>query len=217
MEKYAVSSLVKEVKVILDRNQETAELLPDDTDTLTQGELIKSVIVDAAKAIEERAPANKLDALKTSTDKVTWTANNGKYIGVLKLQSDILRVVGVKASDWQRPGIIITENDEAYLYQSNQYIRGNCQRPVAVLAHSQGKRQLELYTSDSSSATVDMSYIPVPSIDNGTVEICSLLKDAIVYMAAYLSCVSLGDAQAASGYIATAYQLADIDVEPSQT
>ena len=34
MKKYAVSDLVKEVKVLLDRNQESSGLLtPDDTDT----------------------------------------------------------------------------------------------------------------------------------------------------------------------------------------
>lgn len=41
MVEYAVSDLVKEVKVLLDRNQESAGLLtPDDTDTLSQAELI---------------------------------------------------------------------------------------------------------------------------------------------------------------------------------
>ena len=37
MSTYAVSELVKEVKVLLDRNQETSGLLtPTDTDTLSQ-------------------------------------------------------------------------------------------------------------------------------------------------------------------------------------
>ena len=46
----AVSDLVKEVKVLLDRNQESAGLLaPDDSDTLSQAELIESKIVDAAR------------------------------------------------------------------------------------------------------------------------------------------------------------------------
>ena len=41
MVEYAVSDLVKEVKVLLDRNQESAGLLaPDDSDTLSQAELI---------------------------------------------------------------------------------------------------------------------------------------------------------------------------------
>ena len=52
MSTYAVSELVKEVKVLLDRNQESAGLLtPTDSDTLSQGELIQSKIVDAARII----------------------------------------------------------------------------------------------------------------------------------------------------------------------
>ena len=62
MSTYAVSELVKEVKVLLDRNQETSGLLtPTDTDTLSQGELIQSKIVDAARIIFEDAPASMLD------------------------------------------------------------------------------------------------------------------------------------------------------------
>ena len=52
MVEYAVSDLVKEVKVLLDRNQESAGLLaPSDSDTLSQAELIESKIVDAARII----------------------------------------------------------------------------------------------------------------------------------------------------------------------
>ena len=59
MKKYAVSDLVKEVKVLLDRNQESSGLLtPDDTDTLSQAELIKSKIVDAASIILCDAPVD---------------------------------------------------------------------------------------------------------------------------------------------------------------
>ena len=62
MSTYAVSELVKEVKVLLDRNQETSGLLtPTDTDTLSQGELIQSKIVDAARIILKDAPASMLD------------------------------------------------------------------------------------------------------------------------------------------------------------
>ena len=62
MKKYAVSDLVKEVKVLLDRNQESSGLLtPDDTDTLSQAELIKSKIVDAASIILSDAPVDMVD------------------------------------------------------------------------------------------------------------------------------------------------------------
>lgn len=216
MNQYAVSNLVKEVKVILDRNQETAEMIPDDTDTLSQDEIIESVIIDAAKAIEELAPVSKLDGITKSTQNVTWTLSDDAYVGKITLPAGVLRMVHIKVSDWKRPADIISENDNAYLYQQNKYVRGNPQKPVAVLVHDGGALVLELYTSSQSTSTVDFSYVEVPSISDSNVSLCSMLKDAILYMAAYLTCISLGDTQTAAGLKATAYQLAGI-VESSQT
>lgn len=217
MEKYAVSDLVKEVRVILDRNQETAEVIPDDTDTLSQGEVVRGVIVDAAKAIMELAPASKLDSIDYDSLSVSWTEDNGAYVGRLSLPGDLLRLVYVKVSDWKRPGTVISEDDDEYLYQQNQYVRGNPQRPIAAFVHIGGDRVLELYTSNRSNATASLSYVSEPAIDSDDkIGLCALLKEAVVYMAAYLTCVSLADSQAAVGYKSTAYQLAGI-VEPSQT
>ena len=62
MVEYAVSDLVKEVKVLLDRNQESAGLLaPSDSDTLSQAELIESKIVDAARIILSDAPEDMVE------------------------------------------------------------------------------------------------------------------------------------------------------------
>lgn len=94
---------------------------------------------------------------------------------------------------------------------------GNTQNPFAVLVHSGGNLALELYTSKYADSTVDFSYVPTPSIDSdGNIELCSKLKGAILYMTAYLTCITLGDTETAARYKATAYELADI-VEPSQT
>lgn len=217
MSEYAVSEIVKEVKVLLDRNQETAELLPTDTDTLSQGEIIRNVIVDAAKAIEELAPASKLDAISTASDKAEWTFVNGAYVGLYPLPVSLMRILRVKVSDWIRPGILISENDDEYLHQQNQHVRGNPQRPIAALVHVDGNRCLELYTSNTSTSTVSISYVPTPEITTeDNISLCGLLKGAILYMSAYLTCISLGDIQTAAGFKSTAYQLAGI-VEPSQT
>ena len=75
MKKYAVSDLVKEVKVLLDRNQESSGLLtPDDTDTLSQAELIKSKIVDAASIILSDAPVDMVDGIKLDNISVSWAS-----------------------------------------------------------------------------------------------------------------------------------------------
>lgn len=215
MTDYDVSDLVKEVKVILDRNQESAEMIADDTDTLTQDEIIRGVLPDAARAIEAIAPASKLGDVSTSTESTSWTKDGAAYIGQMSLPDDLLRLVRVKASDWKRSGEIIADTDEKYRYQQNPYVRGNPQRPIAVLVHNGGTAMLELYTSGTDNATVDLSYVASPTEKNGKIGLPDALKDAIVYMAAYLTCVSLGDTQTAAGYRTTAYELAGI-VESTQ-
>lgn len=216
MSTYAVSELVKEVKVLLDRNQETSGLLtPTDTDTLSQGELIQSKIVDAARIILKDAPASMLDGQRFEGLDVSWQESYGAYVGTMYLPSDMIRLLSVKASDWQRSAQVITEDDDAYKMQGSRFgVRGNPERPIAALIHNSGNRYLELFTSKSNKATVSLTYVGMPSISEGNIDLPETLKDSIVYMAGYLTCISLGDTDTASGLLGVARKLAHI-VEPT--
>lgn len=216
MSTYAVSELVKEVKVLLDRNQETSDLLtPTDTDTLSQSELIQSKIVDAARIILMDAPAYMLDGETFDGLNTAWAESNGAYVGTVYLPSDMIRLLNVKASDWNRSAEIITEEDDAYKIQCNRFgVRGNPERPIAALIHNSGNRYLELFTSKSDAATVSLTYVGMPSISEGNIDFPETLKDSIVYMAGYLTCISLGDTDTASGFLGMARKLAHI-VEPT--
>lgn len=215
MSTYAVSELVKEVKVLLDRNQETSGLLtPTDTDTLSQSELIQSKIVDAARIILTDAPASMLDGKTFDGLNTAWAESNGAFVGTVYLPTDMIRLLNVKASDWNRSAEIITEEDDAYKIQCNRFgVRGNPERPIAALIHNGGERFLELFTSKSNTATVSLTYVGMPSISEGNIDLPETLKDSIVYMAGYLTCVSLGDTDTASGFLGVARKLANI-VEP---
>lgn len=222
MVEYAVSDLVKEVKVLLDRNQESAGLLtPDDTDTLSQAELIESKIVDAARIIEEEAPYY-LVAGKNILNLVapTFTKIGDTYIGRIALPTDFMRLLTIQMDDWDRPAKIISSEDEEYHLQFCKYsgVRGNPHKPVAALVQSSsGDLELELFASKSLKAKLKYgTYIPIPSISNGSIMICEKLKDAIVYMAGYLTCISLDDTDTASKFIGVARKLAHI-VEPTET
>lgn len=216
MSTYAVSELVKEVKVLLDRNQETSGLLtPTDTDTLSQSELIQSKIVDAARIILTDAPASMLDGKTFDGLKTAWAESNGAFVGTVYLPTDMIRLLNVKASDWNRSAEIITEEDDAYKVQCNRFgVRGNPERPIAALVHKSGERFLELFTSKSNTATVSLTYVGMPYISSGNIDLPETLKDSIVYMAGYLTCVSLGDTDTASGFLGVARKLAHI-VEPT--
>lgn len=218
MSTYAVSELVKEVKVLLDRNQETSGLLaPTDSDTLSQGELIQSKIVDAARIILKDAPASMLDGQRFEGLDVSWQESYGAYVGTMYLPPDMIRLLSVKASDWQRSAQVITEDDDAYKMQGSRFgVRGNPERPIAALIHSDGERFLELYTSRSDKATVVLSCVRMPIISQEKITLPETLKDSVVYMAGYLVCVSLGDSDSASGLLGVARKLAHI-VEPTET
>lgn len=218
MSTYAVSELVKEVKVLLDRNQESAGLLtPTDSDTLSQGELIQSKIVDAARIILKDAPASMLNGKTFDGLNTAWAETNGAYVGTVYLPSDMIRLLDVKASDWNRSAEIITEEDDAYKIQCSRFgVRGNPERPIAALIHNSGNRYLELFTSKSNTATVSLTYVGMPFISEGNIVLPETLKDSIVYMAGYLTCISLGDTDTASGLLGVARKLAHI-VEPTET
>jgi hypothetical protein len=214
MVEYAVSDLVKEVKVLLDRNQESAGLLaPDDSDTLSQAELIESKIVDAARIILSDAPEVEGTSCKNA---VTWTDSNGYYVGKMVLPTDMLRILSVKAEGWNRPAEIISESDDAYKYQNCKYgVRGNPERPIAAIVHTANGKSIELYTSTKQDATLAFIYVQVPSITTEQkISLPSVLKDSILYMAGYLTCISLGDTDTASGFLGVARKLAHI-VEPT--
>ena len=217
MEGYAVSDLVKEVKVLLDRNQESAGLLsPSDSDTLSQAELIESKIVDAARIILSDAPDDMVEGTSCK-NSVTWTdSKNGYYVGNMVLPTDILRILSVKADGWNRPAEIISESDDAYKYQNCKYgVRGNPERPIAAIVHTANGKSIELYTSKKNDATLAFIYVQVPSITNEQkISLPSVLKDSILYMAGYLTCISLGDTDTASGLLGVARKLAHI-VEPT--
>lgn len=216
MVEYAVSDLVKEVKVLLDRNQESAGLLaPDDSDTLSQAELIESKIVDAARIILSEAPEDMVEGT-ACTNEVTWTDSNGYYVGKMVLPTDMLRILSVKAEGWNRPAEIISESDDAYKYQNCKYgVRGNPERPIGAIVHTANGKSIELYTSTKKDATLAFIYVQIPSITTEQkISLPSVLKDSILYMAGYLTCVSLGDTDTASGFLGVARKLAHI-VEPT--
>ena len=216
MVEYAVSDLVKEVKVLLDRNQESAGLLaPSDSDTLSQAELIESKIVDAARIILSDAPDDMVEGTSCTND-VTWTDSNGYYVCNMVLPTDMLRILSVKAEGWNRPAEIISESDDAYKYQNCKYgVRGNPERPIAAIVHTANGKSIELYTSKKHDATLAFIYVQVPSITTEQkISLPSVLKDSILYMAGYLTCISLGDTDTASGFLGAARKLAHI-VEPT--
>ena len=102
------------------------------------------------------------------------------------------------------------ENTAAGLSTTDDYVNATSDRAAESKS---GERFLELFTSKSNTATVSLTYVGMPSISSGNIDLPETLKDSIVYMAGYLTCVSLGDTDTASGFLGVARKLANI-VEP---
>lgn len=216
---YSISELVREVKVILDRNQEKEGLLtPEDSDTLSQCELIESKLVDAAKIIEWNAPNEKIDYRLTATQNGTTEKIGSYYYRREHLPTNFWRLLNVSCEDWERNATIIGEEDErAKMVRNKWRVCGTPEQPIAVVKmHEEGGSYVESYVMKGQDHLPKIIYLPMPKIESGNITLCTDIKDAILYMAASLVCVSLGDNDTGNGLRAVAYQMANI-VEPQET
>lgn len=218
MKEYYVSDLAKEIKIVLDRNTDSSALIAtDDLDTLTQEEIMESKIVDAARLIEEQAPVDMLDGGEKLTGELSYRKYGNVYVFELSLKNlSFMRLITIKMGQWERPGKIITEEDAEYQWQSSRWsgIHGNPQKPIAAIVQGEDGLCLELYSCTSPTATIEKgTYLKIPSVSSGKISLCPKLKDAIVYMAAYLTCITLGDQQTANGLLQVAYELAHIPLQ----
>lgn len=231
MTSYSIADLVEAVKVVLDRNRDSSALISDeDLDTLMQDDVIKDSILKGAELIEAEAPVNKIGYGSKLTDYIALSPESvqsvklkplteASYMTRILLPDRLMRLISVKMSDWERPGKIITEDDEEYLWQSSRWsgVRGCPQKPVAALVTSEEGLCLELYSSRTSDAKLTQGvYLEYPQIASGIIKLPEKLKEAIVYMSAYLVSLTMGDTQTAAGLVSTAYKLAGIENKQAQ-
>lgn len=196
MTSYNVSELVRDVKVLLDRNRTNTALISDaDVETLQQDELIEPRIQEAVRLIELHAPISLL-----ADAAVLSTANAATYT----FTEPILRLLGVRGSGWKRTAKLITPDDEEYSYQHSAYgVKGNNERPFCAVVEDGGYLMLEFIPSTTATIT----YLPIPSVSGGTIQICKACKDAVVYAAASLVSSAMGDVNGSGTLLGMAYQL----------
>lgn len=198
MASYRVEDLVLEVKVLLDRNRTSTALINDaDVETLQQDALIEPRIQEAVRLIEQYAPVSML------SDAETVSCNSDTYTFTMP----ILRVLGVRGTEWKRSARMITPDDEEYSYQHSAYgVKGNNERPFCAIIEDGGYVMLEFIPSTN----VTISYLPIPTVNDGSIAICEACKDAVVYAAASLVSNAMGDVSGYNALLATAYQMAGI-------
>jgi len=209
---YNVADLKQAIRVVLDQNMVSTQLVStSDIDTLSLDEIIESKIVDAARIVLRDAPAHLLDGgtvFPQASQVVTWDSQAGYGPGSVPLPADFLRLVCFKMSDWDHAvSQPIYEDNPLYKVQRSRFggVRGNPQKPVvAIVMRSDGAR-LEFYScaADSNASVAEAAYIKIPVIDSSTIAICEKLKPAVVYYAAYLTAINVGENDKATSILQT--------------
>lgn len=212
---YAVSDIVRDVRVALDENARGGSLLEEgDIDTLELETLIISKIEPSAKAVTTAAPRMLLDRGEPFASEIGWKQSIGKGCGVVSLPDDFLRLVSFQMSDWAIPVTEpITDEMPQYALQTSRTVglKGNPERPVAAIVHTSTGLKLEFYScTEGENVTLRKArYIAVPRIkavkpeaDSDKhydgIEICERLYDAVVTECALRVALALGEQEKAS-------------------
>lgn len=204
---YSVDTMKAEIRVALDQNMTSEQLFEtDDIDTLSLEEIIESKIPDAARAVEVEAPRHLLSGGKNFATSLSWDSAVGYGSGKTVLPDDFLRLVSFQMSDWQMPCTdAILDTDPLYAAQFSRFpgVRGNPQAPVVAISVQPSGSYLEFFSCYQGSTVYvkRAHYIPIPVIDDGYIDICPKLERAIVYHAAHLVALAVGDANGAAALL----------------
>ena len=194
MEAITLSTIIKEVKIILNENIAIDALLLDDPNQLELEELIKARIVDAVTAIHENAPIEKLTGVPL-TGELSFKSNG---VGTMVLPVDFLRLVIFQLNGWSRPvTAAITDTSPLYAQQMSRFVgvRGGVERPVCAISTIGGTRVMEIFSAAPSTSPdiARASYIPIPSIIEDEIKTAKRLRTAIYYYCAGLVALSLNE------------------------
>lgn len=187
MKTFSAEDIVKKVRVKLDEIAiNESEMMETEEDNKNLDSVIKSCIPDAYRLVNSLADASLLEGLDASTSSLSI---NSDLVGTVTLPADFFRCVNVRLSSWKSSASdIIAEDSPAYRMQSNKWICGTPNLPVAALVHSKSGRVLELYKAASSNDTIkSLTYIP--AIEDGTtsVSISNAVANSFIYFVAALT------------------------------
>lgn len=198
---FHIDKILHDIRVCLDENGYSESLIQiKDTDALSLDEIIRAKVLPAVDQVHLSAPYYRIEQGHNFGDAVYWREMESGWV---ILPDDFLRLVVFEMSDWERPVFTaITPSDALYAHQRSRIkaLRGTPQRPVCVLSIRQEGRVLEFYSCKDESAYVTRAvYIPIATMDeDGGIDISKRCYEAVVYTAASLSLVTLGEVERAN-------------------
>jgi len=191
MKKYTIDEIISLARAKLDEiGLNDSEMAETDTDNANVNTIIKSCIADAYRTVAMLADVALIEAKDGSGATLSIDSN---LVGKISLPSDFLRLVSVRLSSWvSSRDTAVPEDSDLYRMQSNKWVCGSPDMPVAALVNGPDGRALELYKAASTGDTL-RSFTYVASIDKNAseVNISDQLADAFIYFVAGLTAVSL--------------------------
>lgn len=194
-----VEDIKAEVRIILDENKVNTALIESDNDTLDLNAIISQKIAHGIRSVEENAPSHLIDNGVSFISSITWDSGTvGKGMGYMTLPDDFLRLVIFKMSDWRRPVLVpIGDTDPLYFLQKSKFngIKGGIDKPVVALTTNSTGKILEFYSCNGgSTVTIDVAkYLPIPKIEDGSIDVSTLLYTPCLYYIAGLVSTTLGE------------------------
>lgn len=195
---------MRDVRVCLDENiQSNPLLLEKDVDTLALDDIVRSKIPEAVEKVHSMAPVHMLEEGHSFGDAIFWSDLESGWV---LLPPDFMRLIVFEMSDWERAVFqAISPADPEYALQRQRIkaLRGTAQKPVCAITTRPEGKVLEFYSCKSKEAYVGRAqYLPYPAIDDdGGIDICERCYTAVVYTAASLVSITLGENEKASGLL----------------
>ena len=187
MKTFSAEEIIRKVRTKLDEIAvNESEMMETEEDNKNLDSVIKSCIPGAYRLVNSLADASLLEGLDASSSSLSIDTD---LVGRVTLPADFFRCVNVRLSSWKcSASSIISEDSPAYRMQSNQWICGTPNLPVAALVHSKSDRILELYKAASSNDTIiSLTYIPVIDDDATKVSISNAVANSFIYFVAALT------------------------------
>lgn len=192
---------MRDVRVCLDQNMTSEQLLyTDDVNTLALDDIVRSKILEAVVRVHTSAPTHMLEEGHNFGDSIFW---GDQESGWVLLPQDFMRLISFEMSDWERAvytAISPTDPEYALQRQRVKALRGTAQKPVCVITTRPEGKALEFYSCKSEDAYVSRGqYLPYPKVDGEDgIDICERCYTAVVYAAASLVLLTLGEGEKAT-------------------
>lgn len=198
---YNIHDVMRDVRICLDQNMTSEQLLyTDDVNTLALDDIVRSKILEAVVRVHTSAPTHMLEEGHNFGDSIFW---GDQESGWVLLPQDFMRLISFEMSDWERAvytAISPTDPEYALQRQRVKALRGTAQKPVCVITTRPEGKALEFYSCKSEDAYVSRGqYLPYPKVDEEDgIDICERCYTAVVYAAASLVLLTLGEGEKAS-------------------